>query len=100
MKNENEILNELLGSDVKSVLICKEYPQYVKITTINDSYCIATLDGADLDISEDDLDIKNDTISNINMNNYEIEINFQSGKTLNIKDSSGEEGLEIYNEDL
>lgn len=98
MKNKDEILNELLGLDVENVVIYKEYPQYVKITTTNDSYCIATLEGADLDISEEDLDIKNDTISNINMEDYEIEINFQSGKTLNIKDSSCKEGLEIWDE--
>lgn len=100
MTNENEILNELLGINVKSVLICKEYPQYVRITTKNESYCIATLDGADLVISDDDIDIKNDTISNMNIDDYEIEINFQSGKTLNIKDSSSTEGLEIYNEEF
>jgi hypothetical protein len=36
----------------------------------------------------------------MNIDDYEIEINFQSGKTLNIKDSSSTEGLEIYNEEF
>lgn len=98
MKNKDEILEELLDMKIENISICKEYPQYVKLSTKNSSYCIATLEGADLDISEEDLDIKNDTISNINMEDYEIEINFQSGKTLNIKDSSCKEGLEIWDE--
>lgn len=41
-------------------------------------------------------DIENDIISNVVIKEYEIEIDFENGKRLEIGDPTGGEGLEIY----
>lgn len=66
----------------------------IKIQTGETSFSIGCGGGATAEMYGDDL--INDIISNITIEEYTITINSQSGKTLEIGDDTGGEGVEIW----
>ena len=90
--NEDIQENDLVGLKVNSV-----YDKKGNFVLVFDDQEIGiSCSGGEMVETYGDTDIENDIISNVVIKEYEIEIDFKSGKRLEISDPTGGEGLEIY----